>query len=100
MEFLSKTAEVIVKHCTNVQILNEFPKIGEQQNKSLQTAKKATPPLNICRYKSGECSEENITDLFGEIICEEGSKTFKPLFRSLPVPELRRVGETSRRMTQ
>jgi hypothetical protein len=93
MASLNRTAEVIVKHCTNVQILDEFPKIGEQLNKSLQTAEKAMPPLKICRYKSGEFSEENITDLFGEIICEEGSETVKPLFRSLPVPELRRVGE-------
>jgi hypothetical protein len=92
--FLSTNTKVIVKHCTNVQALDEFPKIGEQLNKSLQTAdNKAMPPVNICRYKSGEVSEENITDLFGEIICEEGSETVKPLFRSLPVPELRRVGE-------
>jgi hypothetical protein len=93
MASLNRTAEVIVKHCTNVQILDEFPKIGEQLNKSLQTAEKTMPPLKICRYKSGEFSEENITDLFGEIICEEGSETIKPLFRSLPVPESRRVGE-------
>ena len=93
MASLNRTAEVIVKLCTNVQILDEFPKIGEQLNKSLQTAEKAMPSLNICRYKSGEFSEEDITDSFGEIICEERSETIKPLFRSLPVPELRRVGE-------
>ena len=93
MASLNRTAEVIVKHCTNVQILDEFPKIGEQLNKSLQTADRTMPPFNICRYKSGECSEENITNLFGEIICEERSETIKPLFRSLPIPELRRVGE-------
>ncbi len=47
MAFLSKTAEVIVKHCTNVQILNEFPKIGEQLNKSLQTADNKAMHLSI-----------------------------------------------------
>ena len=93
MASLNRTAEVIVKHCTNVQILDEFPKIGEQLNKSLQAPDRTMPTFNICRYKSGEFSEENITNLFGEIICEEGSETIKPLFRSLPVPELRRVGE-------
>jgi hypothetical protein len=94
MASLNRTAEVIVKHCTNVQILDEFPKIGEQLNKSLQTAdNKAMPSFNICRYKSDECSEENIAHLFGEIICEQGSETIKPLFRSLPIDELRHVGE-------
>jgi hypothetical protein len=35
MASLNRTAEVIVKHCTNVQALDEFPKIGEQLNKSV-----------------------------------------------------------------